>query len=220
MAAVMAAGTCTMVGAEPVKADDVVKIKIHTVIPEQTDGAAVMEALNEYTREKIGVEVEYVFHGGSYGDKIQTIIASGEEYDACFTCNWINAYNTNVAKGAFVDIKDMLDEVPALKETIPDYMWEAATVNGGIYAVPNQQIVARQIGALMPKEFVDGTGTDIDSIKTLTDMGEYAQKVFDEYGAKVGGVNVSQAADYCGFEYISDYMQQAPSRWMMQKPKL
>lgn len=206
MAALMAAGTCTMVGAEPVKADDVVKIRIHTLIPEQTDGDAVMEALNEYTREKIGVEVEYVFHGGSYGDKIQTIIASGEEYDACFTSNWINPYNTDVVKGAFLDITEMLDEVPALKEVIPDYIWQAATVNGGIYAVPNQQIVARQIGALMPKDFVEGTGTDISTIKTLTDMGEYAQKAFDEYGAKVGGVNRTQAADYCGYEYISDYM--------------
>ncbi len=206
LAAIMAAGTCTMAGAQSVKADDIVKIKIHTPIPEQADGDGVMEALNEYTKEKIGVEVEYVFHGGSYGDKIQTIIASGEEYDACFTSNWLNPYNTDVVKGAFVDITDMLEEVPALKEVIPDYMWKAATVKGGIYAVPNQQIVARQIGALMPAEFAEGTGTDVSTIKTLTDMGEYAQKAFDEYGAKVGGVNRAQAADYCGYEYISDYM--------------
>lgn len=206
MAAIMAAGTCTMTGAQPVKADDIVKIKIHTPIPEQADGDAVMEALNEYTKEKIGVEVEYVFHGGSYGDKIQTIIASGEEYDACFTSNWLNPYNTDVVKGAFIDITDMLEEVPALKEVIPEYMWKAATVKGGIYAVPNQQIVARQLGALMPAEFVEGTGTDISNVKNLTDMGEYAQKAFDEYGAKVGGVNRAQAADYCGYEYISDYM--------------
>lgn len=207
MAALMAAGSLTMTGVEQVKADDVVTIKIHTPIPEQTDSDAVMEALNEYTREKIGVEVDYVFHGGSYGDKIQTIIASGEEYDACFTSNWLNPYNTDVVKGAFIDIKDMVKEAaPGLLEVIPDYMWKAATVNGGIYAVPNQQIVARQIGALMPKEYVEGTGTDLASIKTLTDMGDYAQKAFDEYGAKVGGVNRTQAADYCGYEYISDYM--------------
>lgn len=186
---------------------DVVNLKIHTLVPEQTDGKAVMEALNEYTKEKIGVTVEYVFHGGAYGDKIQTIIASGEEYDACFTSNWINAYNTNVVKGAFLDIKDLLPTAaPELYKTIPDYIWKAATVNGGIYAVPNQQIVARQIGALMPKEYVEGTGTDIKSVKNLTDMGDYAQKAFDQYGAKIGGVNRTQAADYCGYEYISDYM--------------
>lgn len=186
---------------------EVVNLKIHSLASEQTDCDEIIEALNEYTKEKIGVTVEYVFHGGSYGDKIQTIIASGEEYDACFTSNWCNPYTTNVVKGAFLDIKDILPQAaPKLQETIPEYMWTAATINGGIYAVPNQQIVARQIAALMPKDFVDGTGTDIEQIKKLTDMGEYAQKAFDEYGAKVGGVNRAQAADYCGYEYISDYM--------------
>ena len=80
------------------------------LLPEQPDSKAVMDALNEYTKEKLNITVEYVFHGGSYADKIQVIIASGEEYDACFTSNWINSYNTNVAKGAFLDIKDMLPE--------------------------------------------------------------------------------------------------------------
>ena len=186
---------------------EVVNIKIHTTVPEQADQDTVMEALNEYTADKIGVTCDWVFHGGSYADKIQTIIASGEEYDACFTSNWLNPYNTNVSKGAFIDISEMLPEVaPDLYETIPDYMWTAATINGGIYAVPNQQIVARQLGALMPKEYVDGTGTDISTIKNLTDMGEYAQKAYDQYSALVGGVNVSSAADYCGYEYISDYL--------------
>lgn len=207
MAALVAAGSITVTGVDQVKADDVVTIKIHTLLQDQADREEVVEALNEYTREKIGVEVDYVFHGGAYADKIQTIIASGEEYDACFTSNWCNPYNTDVAKGAFMDIKDMIPEVaPKLLDVVPEYMWTAATVNGGIYAVPNQQIVARQIGALMPKDYVEGTGTDINSIKTLTDMGEYAQKAFDEYGAKVGGVNRTQAADYCGYEYVSDYM--------------
>lgn len=206
-AAVLAVGSMTVVSALPVLADEVVNLKIHTMITEQADSESVMEALNEYTKEKIGVTVEYVFHGGSYGDKIQTIIASGEEYDACFTSSWSNPYNTNVAKGAFVDIKDMLSEVaPDLLEAIPGYMWRAATINGGIYAVPNQQIVARQLGAYMPKEYVEGTATDIESVKNLTDMEDYAQKAFDEYGAKVGGVSRTQAAEYCGYEYITDYL--------------
>lgn len=186
---------------------EVVNIKIYTTVPEQTDQKKVMDALNEYTAEKIGVTCDWVFQGGSYADKIQTIIASGEEYDACFTSNWLNPYNTNVAKGAFIDISEMLPKVaPDLYETIPDYMWTAATINGGIYAVPNQQIVARQLGALMPKEYVEGTGTDLESIKNLTDLGDYAQKAYDQYGALVGGVNIANANDYCGYEFISDYL--------------
>lgn len=183
---------------------DVVTIKIYNMIPEQADQQSVMDEVNKYTREKIGVEVDYVM-SSSFTDKIQTVIASGEEYDACFTSNWLNGYNTNVAKGAFVDITDMLPEVaPKLYETLPEYMWDAAKVNGRIYAVPNQQIVARQIGALMPKEYLDAAGAKVEDMKTLTDLTDYAQYAFDNYGAKVGGVTVSQAADYCGYELISD----------------
>lgn len=217
LALTMAAGTLTGCGGSSDKKADsdkggqgdkeVVNLKIHTLIPEQKDQKEVMEALNEYTKEKIGVTVDYVFHGSSYADKIQVIIASGEEYDACFTSNWINAYNTNVAKGAFMDIKDLLPEVaPELYETLPESFWQAATINGGIYAVPNQQIAARQIGALMPKEFVDKAGVNIDELHTLTDLKEYAKSAKDNFDAKVGGVNRNQAADYCGYEYISDYL--------------
>lgn len=199
--------TDTVDKVEGKKDAEVVNLKIHTLIPEQVDQKEVMEKLNEYTKEKIGVTVDYVFHGGAYADKIQVIIGSGEEYDACFTSNWINSYNTNVAKGAFLDVKEMLPKVaPELAKTLPETFWKAATVNGGLYAVPNQQIAARQIIALMPKEFVDASGVDLATIHTLTDMKEYAQYAFDNYGAKVGGVIVAQAAEYCGYEYISDYM--------------
>ncbi|MEE0203431.1 MAG: ABC transporter substrate-binding protein [Muricomes sp.] len=216
LALAMAAGALTGCGGSDDKADsgksgksekEVVNLKIHTLIPEQKDQKEVMDALNEYTKEKIGVTVDYVFHGSSYADKIQVIIASGEEYDACFTSNWINAFNTNVAKGAFLDIKELLPEVaPDLYNTLPEAFWQAATIDGGIYAVPNQQIAARQIGALMPKEFVDKAGVNIDELHTLTDLKEYAKSAKENFDAKVGGVNRSQAADYCGYEYISDYM--------------
>ena len=136
LALAMAAGALTGCGGSDDKADsgksgksekEVVNLKIHTLIPEQKDQKEVMDALNEYTKEKIGVTVDYVFHGSSYADKIQVIIASGEEYDACFTSNWINAFNTNVAKGAFLDIKELLPEVaPDLYNTLPE---ASVTVN-------------------------------------------------------------------------------------------
>ena len=70
----------------PAEADrgETVNLKIHTLLPEQPDSKAVMDALNEYTKEKLNITVEYVFHGGSYADKIQVIIASGEEYNRKF----------------------------------------------------------------------------------------------------------------------------------------
>lgn len=183
-----------------------VNLIIYTLVAEQPDQQQVFDAVNAYTKEKLNTTVEYHFFGGSFLDKIQVIMASGEEYDACFTSNWANPYSTNVAKGAFMDISSMLPNYPTLYGSMPENFWKAATVNGGIYAVPNQQIAARTIGGLLPKEYLDGTGTDIAQLKSLTGAMDYAQKAFDQYGAKVGGVNVAQVADYCGYEYISDYM--------------
>ena len=70
---------------EAAQTQETVNIKIHCMNADQTDFDEVMEQLRAYTKEKINVTPEYVYHGGSYADKIQTIIASGEEYDACFT---------------------------------------------------------------------------------------------------------------------------------------
>ncbi|WP_027293099.1 ABC transporter substrate-binding protein [Robinsoniella sp. KNHs210] len=224
LAAVMAAGALTGCGGASTdkkkavaegttdsgEKQEAVNIKIHTIISDQQDGEAVMDALNEYTREKIGVTVDYVFHGGAYADKIQTIIASGEEYDACFTSNWLNPYNTNVAKGAFLNIQDLLPEAaPQLYKLIPDYMWEGVTVDSGIYAIPNQQIVARQMFTCLSKEFADfaeSKGIKTADIKDLKTAENYAQVIYDEYGAKLGGIDFTQSSSYCGYECISDYL--------------
>ena len=84
---------------------EVVTVKIHTSGSSSEDWEQVTAALDEYTSEKIGVVAEWSLLP-DYGNQINTIIASGEEYDACFTSNWLNPYNVNVGKGAFMDITD------------------------------------------------------------------------------------------------------------------
>lgn len=185
---------------------EVVTIKIHTSGSAQEGWDEVTAALDEYTSEKIGVVAEWSLLP-DYGNQINTIIASGEEYDACFTSNWLNPYNVNVGKGAYMDITDLLPEAaPTLYESYPDYLWEGASVNNRIYAVPNQQIVARQIGLWAPKEIVEGTGTDIYAGKKLTDFKDYFQKAYEQYGATTPGISFSEAASYCGYEYVTDYL--------------
>lgn len=184
-----------------------VHLVIHSQIAEQEDMDSVMEALNEYTLKKLNITVEYVFHGGNYSDKINVIIASGEEYDACFTSSWLNSYNANVAKGAFVDIKDMLPEyAPNLLEAIPEWFWEACTIDGGIYGVPNQQIVAVQRGIAWNAEILDALDYDTEKVKSIADMEEYAQMAYDEYGVKVLECAYSAVALVNGYELVSDYL--------------
>lgn len=186
--------------------EETIHLTIHTCAPEQADQAQVIEALNEYTKEKLNITADWYFHGGAYADKMQVIISSGEEYDICFTSNWLNNYNDNVAKGAYVNLKDMLQEVtPDLYAELPEYLWSAATINGGIYAIPNQQIVARQQCIIFPTEFVEATGVNIEEISNLTNIIDYAQKAYDLFGAKVASIKMNEAADYTGYEWINAY---------------
>ena len=166
----------------------------------------MMKELNAYSSEKIGVVVNWNALP-DYGNQINTIISSGEEYDACFTSNWLNPYNVNVSKGAYMDLTELLPEVaPTLWETYPDYLWQGSSVDGKIYAVPNQQIVARQLGLWAPKEMIDATGTDVYAGKKLTDFKEYFQKAYDQFGATTMGIGFSDSASYAGYEFVSDYL--------------
>lgn len=182
-----------------------VTLKFHTSAPEQKDQQAVFDELNKYFQEKYNTTVEWTFMGGEYEDKIGVIIGSGEEYDACFTSNWKNDYLTNVEREAFVDISGMLADYPALYASMPEAFWDAATIKGGIYAVPNQQITARQIATTIPTEYLEGTGytaADIESAESLLDLKGYLEAAKENYGALFGGIEWDQLAYYLGYEML------------------
>lgn len=195
---------------------EAVTLKFYTLVTEQADQDAVFEELNKYLQEKLNTTIEWHFLGGEFSDKINVIINSGEEYDACFTSNWTNDYLTNVAKEAFVDISGMLADYPALYESMPEGFWEAVTVNGGIYGVPNQQIAARQIALNAPTEFLEGTGYTIEQLaaaESLLDVVDYLQAAKDQYGAMFGGVDMSQVAYYLGYEMVNSVFSGAAVKY-------
>lgn len=50
-------------------------------------------------------------------DMINLIMASGEYYDMIFTCEWLNNYDKNAAKGLYYDITDLVREETPGKAT-------------------------------------------------------------------------------------------------------
>ena len=58
------------------------------------DWPEVEAKLNEISREKIGVEIEYKW---MTADQINLATQSGEYFDLAFTCGWYNDYATNIA---------------------------------------------------------------------------------------------------------------------------
>lgn len=186
-----------------------VTLKFYNRCSEQTDQQRVFDELNKYFEQKYNTTIEWHFLGGTYADKMNVIINSGEEFDACFTSDWLNDYLTAVSRGAYLDISDMLADYPNLVNSMPAAFWDAATVNGGIYAVPNQQIAARTPSWYIPEEYMDAfgwTSEDVDGKGLqILDMLDYAQFCYDNYGAHFVGPQSDVFHQYCGYELLSGY---------------
>ena len=124
-----------------------------------SDGPEVFALINERLQDRIGATVDFVdVPGGEFEQRIQVVINSGEDYDVTFTSNWRNNYHTNVGKGAFADLTDLLPEfAPTIWNTQQGYI-DAAKVAGKIYAVLNEQIFARSRMTRLPYEWADAAG--------------------------------------------------------------
>lgn len=151
--------------------DEGVTLKIYQIGTTPTGWDDVLAAFNEKTLKDIGVTTEWEFIStGSYSEKLNVIMAAGEEFDICYT-GFVNPIASAVDNGAFLPLNDLMDEVaPDLYDSMPEYWWKAATFNGKIYAVPNQQVAAMPSGIWLFKRYADKYNFDMESIKSLKDI--------------------------------------------------
>ena len=147
------------------------------------DTEMVFEQANQILKEKLNLTVDFSpVEFGSYEQKMQIINAGRGDYDVCFTSNWLNNYYTNVERESFVDITDMLPQyAPGLYEEISEKYWDGAKINDRIYAVINQQIMARQTGFAVPKPLVEEFNINMDEINTIADFEPYLRKIVAKY---------------------------------------
>ena len=134
----------------------------------------VTDAINAITVSALNVKVDLKLTD-DLATKAQMVIASGEAYDLMYTCNWLNPYSSNVAKGAFAPLEDLLDEyAPDLMATTPEYAWAAVTVNGHIYAMHSRQNWNRSEGIYIRGDLAEKYGFDgegrIVSFEELEDL--------------------------------------------------
>ena len=54
--------------------------------------------------------------------------------------------------------------------SMPDWLMDVAKVDGELYAVPNQQIIARQMGVVIRKDMAEKYGFNMDSMKSIHDI--------------------------------------------------
>ena len=150
---------------------------------EQTGSQPVFEKLNTLLLEKYNIQLDFrTFDFGIYDEKMNMIISSGKDYDLCFTTqSWVNKYPVQVSKSAFLALDDYLPNYPALKEALPEFLFEQARIDGKIYAVPNYQITYSQWGYLFRKDLIDESGFDFASVKNYWDAEPFWQFVKDNH---------------------------------------
>lgn len=119
----------------------------------------VLEEANKYLKEKINATLEIEFiPGADFATKANMMLASQETgWDLMFTSNWQNPYETNALMGGYYDIAEILQtETPELYEYFPKQYWDALTMlDGGIYAVPMNQVMFQQKGLWFKKDLVE-----------------------------------------------------------------
>ena len=105
---------------------ETITVKWVTVAGEQSNPEPVMEELNKLLLERSNLQLELeIFPYGTYDEKMNMKINSGEYFDLCFTSQaWINTYPVQVAKGASPALADYLGDYPVLQVALPDFPFE------------------------------------------------------------------------------------------------
>ncbi|MGL6173407.1 MAG: ABC transporter substrate-binding protein [Cellulosilyticaceae bacterium] len=168
------------------------------------DTELVIEELNKYTREKIGVQIDYtVMLDSEYREKMMTYINFGEAFDICFTSNWAVNYFDFLRKGAFKDITELLPQYA--KETyefIPEEAWESVAVGGRIYGVPSYKEMGWQGGILVNSDLADRYDIDLSNVKSIQDYTKVLEQV--AYKSELSGnkvIGVSGLSFYLAHPY-------------------
>lgn len=138
----------------------------------QPDVGLIENEANKYLKDKLNARIKLTcFDWGTYEDKMNVKIASGEPFDICFTANWKINYPLFAAKGAFTDLTDMMDKyAPKTKAILGDKVIKGANVNGRLYGIPALKEMAHSWGFLFKKDLINKYNLNTNSVKKFGDV--------------------------------------------------
>ena len=150
--------------------EELVELVWYQVGDTQKDTDLVLEKVNDYIGEKIGVSLKIINIGlADYNQKMQVVINTGSTWDLCFTASWTNDYLQNVNKGVFLELDELLAGTQ-MYDNIDPRFWEAAKVQGKIYGVPSEKELGNMPMWVFTKEYVDKYDIPYETIHTLEDL--------------------------------------------------
>lgn len=161
---------------EPVELTVWLNDAVGTADQEVTD---YINNLEEIKALNVTIHFRKAISGEDNAQAIGLALSSGEPCDIVFDAMW-KSYLLRVSEGAYIDLAPYLEKYTALKEAIPQTHWDAATVNGGIYAVPTYKEAATQWAVYLPTSFVEANDIDVSAVSGLSDLTNILQMVVDD----------------------------------------
>ena len=192
---------------EPVELTVWLNDAVGTADQEVTD---YINNLEEIKALNVTIHFRKAISGEDNAQAIGLALSAGEPCDIVFDALW-KSYSLRVAEGAYIDLAPYLEKYTALKEAIPQTHWDAATINGGIYAVPTYKEAGEQWAVYLPTSFVEENNIDVAAVDELSDLTDILQMVVDDgrpglmvtyTGSAVGGTGAINLARFHDFSNV------------------
>ncbi|WP_113672273.1 ABC transporter substrate-binding protein [Vallitalea guaymasensis] len=157
------------------KDEDVKVLKIFLGGDEKEKQEEVFAAANEMLKTKLpGVQMDIeVIPYGNWTERWKLLTAAGDQMDIAWI-GWMLNFDTISREEMLTPLEDLIDKnCPEIKDVIPQFVFDKATVDGHVYAVPNyQQMVEMRRGIRLYKhladEYVDVAALEKQFTKDLT----------------------------------------------------
>lgn len=165
-------------------------IRVYSMNPGTVgDSSAVMGRVNEITRDKIGVEVEWTFLDmGQYFQQYFMLTSGGEEMD--LIASYYDLAQAAYNQGAFMDLHELLDTYGTdYKALLSEEDWKAAEVNGNLWGLPTKHGVGRRIGFEYDMDLAEELNLDVSSVKTVADWTAILAQVHEQRPELMGIVS-------------------------------
>lgn len=145
---------------EDVKAKDPIVLKMYLAGDEKEGQDAVFAKANEMLLDKLpGVQMDIqLISFGEWAERWKLLTAAGDQMDVAWI-GWMHNYDVLAREGQLLPLEDLIaEQTPEIKDVIPEFVFEKATVDGSVYSVPNyQQMVEMRRGIRLYKPIADAS---------------------------------------------------------------
>lgn len=136
-----------------------------------TDLKEVVAEMNKITQAEINTTIEILpISIGAWGQQMNLMSSSGEKLDLVF--QFSSGYSQEAAAGKILALDDLLGKHgQGIVKMIGEKYMKAAAISGKIYGAPYYGSYGSLPAIVMRKDLVDKYSIDINSIKSIEDLG-------------------------------------------------